>query len=421
MGWFGNHFPQTNVHEINLDWILNFIQKFKQDIQSGVYKGDRGDPGPIGPAGPKGSTGPAGKAATIRLGSVTRYQSDYDHQFNMEFENSGSDQDAVINVNYTGIRDFKIAGSFDTFDELQDFRQQHTIIDPSSESPIYDGDTWGWYFICAQDEQGDPYLDAPHFLELTNRDESIQFIDLGAWLGAPGTPGPEGPAGPAGPMGPIGPRGPKGDPGVQGERGLRGERGEQGPAGRDGDQGPAGRDGIGVPSGGNENDILVKSSSVDYDTEWNNIDDILGVGEDGSVLTKTESGHVWETPFINHIVTEGLIQFVAFDHKYANVSPNSSAPKNVSYNLDDDQLWPMTNDPEPRPYKCVSMVASPTYCYNANTQTSNIGNFVYMGSTFNASRQVHNITTRFYLKANNSDINLRLLMAFVHPDIIPED
>ena len=54
-------------------------------------------------------------------------------------------------------------------------------------------------------------------------------------------------------------KGPKGD---TGETGAQGPKGDTGPAGETGPAGP------GVPSGGTAGQILVKSSSDDYDAEW---------------------------------------------------------------------------------------------------------------------------------------------------------
>ena len=107
--------------------------------------------------------------------------------------------------------------------------------------------------------------------------------------GPPGTTGPQGPTGATGATGATGPQGPQGERGLQGpqgERGPQGEQGERGPQGAtgatgatgpqgpqgeigpQGEQGPAGE---GVPAGGTANQVLIKSSSTDYDTEWSDI------------------------------------------------------------------------------------------------------------------------------------------------------
>jgi hypothetical protein len=81
-----------------------------------------------------------------------------------------------------------------------------------------------------------------------------------AWvLTASGTAGPAGPTGPAGAAGSQGPAGPTGP------QGPTGATGSQGPAGATGAQGPAGP---GVPTGGTTGQILRKTSSTDYATEW---------------------------------------------------------------------------------------------------------------------------------------------------------
>ena len=65
--------------------------------------------------------------------------------------------------------------------------------------------------------------------------------------------------------------------------------------------------GVGVPSGGTAGQVLVKSNSTDYATEW---DDIVGVpagGTAGQILTKTSAtdyAAAWESfPWIIDTVT----------------------------------------------------------------------------------------------------------------------
>lgn len=53
-------YPETNFNEVNLSWMLETMSTFKEDLESGAFKGDQGDPGPAGPAGPQGDPGPAG-------------------------------------------------------------------------------------------------------------------------------------------------------------------------------------------------------------------------------------------------------------------------------------------------------------------------------------------------------------------------
>jgi len=66
----------------------------------------------------------------------------------------------------------------------------------------------------------------------------------------------------------IGPEGPEGSPGAQGPQGPQGIQGPVGPEGPEGPEGPQGSVGEGFPVGGSEGEVLVKSSSDDYDTEW---------------------------------------------------------------------------------------------------------------------------------------------------------
>ena len=101
--------------------------------------------------------------------------------------------------------------------------------------------------------------------------------------GEKGAQGPQGDTGPQGEQGPEGPQGPKGDPGAQGPKGdpgnigpegPKGDPGEQGPQGPKGEpgepgaQGPQGNPGVGVPAGGTVGQVLVKSGTGDYETEW---------------------------------------------------------------------------------------------------------------------------------------------------------
>lgn len=53
-------YPETNFNEVNLSWMLETMSTFKEDLESGAFKGDQGDPGPAGPAGPQGDPGPTG-------------------------------------------------------------------------------------------------------------------------------------------------------------------------------------------------------------------------------------------------------------------------------------------------------------------------------------------------------------------------
>lgn len=55
-----NNFPDSNFNEVNLSWMLETMSTFKEELESGAFKGDQGDPGPAGPAGPQGDPGPAG-------------------------------------------------------------------------------------------------------------------------------------------------------------------------------------------------------------------------------------------------------------------------------------------------------------------------------------------------------------------------
>jgi hypothetical protein len=88
------------------------------------------------------------------------------------------------------------------------------------------------------------------------------------WSYLPSTPGPQGPPGPTGPQGVAGPQGPQGNQGATGPAGPTGPQGLTGPAGDPGPTGADGPAGPGVAAGGTINQILAKTSSVDYQTAW---------------------------------------------------------------------------------------------------------------------------------------------------------
>ena len=122
-------------------------------------------------------------------------------------------------------------------------------------------------------------------------------------IGATGATGAQGPEGPMGPIGPTGPKGDKGDTGLQGPIGPKGDTGERGPQGATGPTGPQGKqgnpgsNGVGVPLGGTANQVLVKSSATDYETEWKNASDL--VIADGTI-TGTKS---WSSTKTNDEIT----------------------------------------------------------------------------------------------------------------------
>lgn len=68
-----------------------------------------------------------------------------------------------------------------------------------------------------------------------------------------------------GPQGIPGPAGPAGEPGSVG---ATGPSGDTGPAGPTGPTGNTGATGPGVAAGGSTDQILAKTSSTDYDTQW---------------------------------------------------------------------------------------------------------------------------------------------------------
>ena len=59
-------------------------------------------------------------------------------------------------------------------------------------------------------------------------------------------------------------------------RGADGRNGYDGRDGVDGQDGRDGTDGVGVPSGGTTGQVLAKRSNTNYDTQWVDIDDLIG-------------------------------------------------------------------------------------------------------------------------------------------------
>jgi hypothetical protein len=106
-------------------------------------------------------------------------------------------------------------------------------------------------------------------LSVTEDDEAgVIRVDSGG-AGPPGATGPEGPEGPPGPEGPEGPPGPSGGPpGPTGPEGPEGPPGATGPTGATGATGATGPAGPGVPTGGTTGQVLTKTSSTDYATNW---------------------------------------------------------------------------------------------------------------------------------------------------------
>ncbi len=143
-------------------------------------------------------------------------------------------------------------------------------------------------------------------------------IQVPTVAGPQGPQGETGPQGPAGPQGETGPQGPQGETGPQGSQGVPGQDGADGvgitsiifketdpsgnnvytvtltngntyditcpigPTGATGPQGATGPAGPGVPAGGTVGQVLKKSGSGDYETNW---EDPSGGGFDPEYIT----------------------------------------------------------------------------------------------------------------------------------------
>jgi hypothetical protein len=159
--------------------------------------------------------------------------------------------------------------------------QINTTVDLSGGNDEYSGDS-----VFVFDEEGDSWnkvgpLEASEVTYdnttsgLTSTDVKNAIDELATTAGSTGATGPTGPTGAdstvAGPTGPTG-----ADSTVAGPTGPTGAdstvAGPTGPTGADstvaGPTGPTGATGQGIPTGGATGEVLVKSSSADYDTEW---------------------------------------------------------------------------------------------------------------------------------------------------------
>ena len=136
------------------------------------------------------------------------------------------------------------------------------------------------YYVPSVSEEGE--LSWTNNAELENPEPVIIKGEKGKKgdRGEQGIQGEQGPRGERGEQGKEGKQGERGERGLQGEtgaqgeqgiQGIQGEKGEQGEVGERGEQGEQGEAGVGVPAGGETNQVLVKSSATDYDTEWKTI------------------------------------------------------------------------------------------------------------------------------------------------------
>lgn len=118
----------------------------------------------------------------------------------------------------------------------------------------------------------------------------------------------------------VGPQGPTGPTGPQGPTGNTGATGPTGPTGPQGDPGE------GVPTGGATGQALVKDSSADYDTSWQDILAAITIGDEINdsnpqrFLTTDTSGNLDDTsyrliPFsaFGGVVTGDFIQPAGYD------------------------------------------------------------------------------------------------------------
>lgn len=186
-----------------------------------VVEGLQGKTGPQGPIGPQGQQGPKGDQGEQGIQGPQGIQGI-----------QGEKGERGVQGN-----DFIINGRFDTYQALEQTYPIGNKGDAYFVGPL--GTNNPVYLWCVEDNQW----------------ENVGYLQ-----------------GPQGFQGPEGPQGPQGQQGPQGERGIQGPTGPQGPKGDKGEKGDTGASGEGVPVGGLKDQVLMKTTSLDYDVKWGTID-----------------------------------------------------------------------------------------------------------------------------------------------------
>jgi len=256
--------PDNDVGDIGADDLRSVVSDLYQ--MAGVITGPpgpQGDPGPTGPAGPQGEPGITGDQYNYQWRTTTTATDPGSGRVQM---NVGGTEVYLSKYDQTGVTPLRI-GSLVAGDPTYIYISgvpgawKHFVL----TAPVVDHGTW--YTAQVSTVETGPAGFSP-----TNNADVVVAAPVKGEVGPqgpPGATGAQGPAGPTGPAGadstvpgPTGPQGPKGDTGAQG---ATGSQGPQGNPGATGSQGPAGP---GVPVGGTINQVLAKSSGVDYATQW---------------------------------------------------------------------------------------------------------------------------------------------------------
>ena len=142
--------------------------------------------------------------------------------------------------------------------------------------------------------------------------------------GSAGSQGIQGPTGATGPTGSAGSQGIQGPTGATGPTGADGSAGSQGIQGPTGATGPTGPSGLGVTSGGQTGWILIKNSSTDYDTAWEQIINLSQGGLSADLSATGGIGYVLKQSFMGSPISSSRLdanelfpQTVGFLHKRA--------------------------------------------------------------------------------------------------------
>lgn len=312
----------------------------------------RGEQGPAGPQGPQGATGPKGDTGATGATGATGPEGAPGSQGPQGPQGPAG---ATGSQGPTGPQG-PVGPGLNIIGELASTAELPPT-GTSGAAYLIDGELWAWQSTVWNNigtiqgpagPQGDPGPTGATGAQGPKGDTG----DTGP-QGATGPQGLQGPAGPTGATGPQGPAGtaatvdvgttttgaagtnasvtaggtsaarvlnftiPRGNTGATGPAGPTGATGPQGPQGPQGETGPQGPAGPGVPSGGTSGQLLAKSGSTNYVTQWVAAPSLASQAEaedDASTTARLFSGQ----RIAQAIAASGIAQVVAqiADHWY---------------------------------------------------------------------------------------------------------
>jgi len=148
---------------------------------------------------------------------------------------------------------------------------------------------------------------------LTEDDGHLHVWSGTAWVDVGEVRGPKGDDGAVGATGATGGMGAAGATGAAGPAGTAGATGATGATGAPGSQGATGPTGQGVPTGGTTGQVLAKSSSANYATEW--------VSQSGGVVNMSDLADV----YLNNTADGQILRW----HAGSDMWTNATAAKNT--------------------------------------------------------------------------------------------